>query len=82
MDFIVSPLTKVCILIRIRKHDESKNRLERSGMRVNIYIRQEDEELWAALENKSEWIHEQLNKDDSIQVDEVDTWHIGNSEEV
>jgi hypothetical protein len=43
-------------------------------MRVNVYIRQEDEELWAALENKSEWIHEQLNKDQSIQVEEVDTW--------
>jgi hypothetical protein len=49
-------------------------------MRVNVYIRQEDEELWAALENKSEWIHEQLNSDKSIQVEEVDTWHIGNED--
>ena len=53
-------------------------------MRVNVYIREEDEDLWATLENKSQWIHEQLNEDQSIksaaeQV-EVDTWHLGSED--
>jgi hypothetical protein len=53
-------------------------------MRVNVYIREEDEDLWATLENKSQWIHEQLNEDQSIQSAakevEVDTWHLGSED--
>lgn len=49
-------------------------------MRVNVYIREEDEHLWAALENKSEWIHQQLNKDQSIKPKEVDTWQLGSED--
>lgn len=30
--------------------------------RVNIYIRKEDEEKWGAIENKPEWLHDNLNK--------------------
>ena len=30
--------------------------------RVTQYIREEDYEAWQAIENKSEWIHERLNK--------------------
>lgn len=44
-------------------------------MRVNIYIRQEDEDLWAAIQNKPEFIHQALRgtimpDKDSIYVDE------------
>lgn len=49
-------------------------------MRVNVYIREEDEHLWAALDNKSEWIHQQLNKDQSIKPKEVDTWQLGSED--
>lgn len=27
----------------------------------NIWIRKEDEELWAAISSKAEWLHSQLN---------------------
>jgi len=29
--------------------------------RYNIYIRNEDEAKWKAIENKPEWLHEHLN---------------------
>lgn len=64
-----SPLTKVCII-----------RAEEKVMRVNVYIREEDEDLWAALDNKSEWIHQQLNKDQTIKTEELDTWQLGNED--
>lgn len=31
-------------------------------MRVNIYIRKEDEDKWNAIDNKAEWLHFHLNK--------------------
>ena len=31
-------------------------------MNITTYIRKEDEHLWNLIENKSQWIHEQLNK--------------------
>lgn len=31
-------------------------------MNITTYIRKEDEHLWSLIENKSQWIHEQLNK--------------------
>lgn len=49
-------------------------------MRVNVYIREEDEDLWATLENKSQWIHEQLNQDQTIETTELDTWQLGNED--
>lgn len=30
-------------------------------MQTTIYIREEDIELWQALQNKSQWIHDMLN---------------------
>ena len=30
--------------------------------RVNIFIRKEDTDKWKAIDNKSEWVHLQLNK--------------------
>ena len=50
------------------------------AMRVNVYIREEDEDLWAALDNKSQWIHQQLNKDQTIETTELDTWQLGNED--
>lgn len=32
-------------------------------MRVNIYIRKEDEEAWANIPDKPQWIHDGLNKE-------------------
>lgn len=49
-------------------------------MRVNVYIREEDEDLWAALDNKSEWIHQQLNKDQTIETEDIDTWQLGSED--
>lgn len=31
-------------------------------MNITTYIRKEDEHLWHLIENKSQWIHEQLNQ--------------------
>ena len=31
-------------------------------MNITTYIRKEDEHLWNLIENKAQWIHEQLNK--------------------
>lgn len=30
-------------------------------MRTTIYIRKEDEDLWAEIDNKSEWVADMLN---------------------
>jgi len=37
-------------------------------MRHNIYIKEEDESLWGALENKSEWVHLNLHKKNTPSV--------------
>ena len=34
-------------------------------MKTTIYIRKEDEELWQAIENKSQWIADMLNENDT-----------------
>lgn len=42
-------------------------------MRVNIYIRKEDEEAWELVEDKPEWIHNNLRgqKLSGVKVTEV-----------
>lgn len=36
------------------------------GMKVTVWIRDEDKHLWEAIENKSLWIHECLTGDSTI----------------
>lgn len=31
-------------------------------MNITTYVRKEDEHLWAQIENKAQWLHEQLNQ--------------------
>ena len=33
-----------------------------TSMRVNIFIRKEDEHLWKAINDKPSWLHEKLNE--------------------
>ena len=34
-------------------------------MRVTIYIKKEDEQLWQVIGNKSQWVSDQLNGSDT-----------------
>lgn len=40
-----------------------------AGKTYTIYIRDTDEWLWRGLDNKSEWIHRNLNEYDRPNVD-------------
>lgn len=42
-------------------------------MRVNVWIRKENEQAWSELTNKSEWLNERLSKPSRVFYDETQT---------